>query len=133
MEHTLVSRLKYILECTMGAPNAFEFRREELFEILSQQQRSRHDDVINLATTTATTTPSITEIEENDKSENHHATSNIVISDDDVVKSFVNSVSPNHHQAFVIRFLTLAQIGVRIGDTVKKQHWIICMSIMHQY
>lgn len=72
--NTSVNRLKWILEDTMGAPQAFESRRKELADI-------------------------------NNKS----------VGDEDVFTSFRASVEPN---GFMRKYISLAQIGVIIGDTI---------------
>jgi hypothetical protein len=106
LEHNLASRLKYILTCTMGAPNSFEFRREELFELKLKAQGEKEKSLCCPASesSSTTTTISVEACEPNP------------ITDEEVVASFVDSVKPN---GFVTRFLKLAEIGVRVGDTVK--------------
>jgi hypothetical protein len=97
----------------MGAPNSFEFRREELFELKLKAQATIDDDgggekenslCCPASESSSTTTISVEACEPNP------------ITDEEVVASFVDSVKPN---GFVTRFLKLAEIGVRVGDTVK--------------
>jgi hypothetical protein len=72
----------------MGAPHSFECRRQELFEMSQQIDRTTGGG---------------------------GAASAASISDEEVVASFVDSVKPN---GFVMRFLQLAQLALRIDDAV---------------
>lgn len=75
-----VTRLKWMLEATLGCKNTFEFRRQELAE-LSQIDPGR-------------------------------------VTDEQVLQSFVDSVTPGHKDAFVLRYLHCAQVAVVIEDTL---------------
>lgn len=112
LEHNLVSRMKYILLHTMGAPNAFEFRREELYEMKRDSNIWKSKEMLDTKIDTKIETNVETNVETMSKE----------ISDDEVVESFVNSVKPYNdetkEEGFVMRFLRLATIGVRIHDTV---------------
>ena len=98
--HTLTNRLKWILECTMGAPKAFEYRRQELAELQRTKREAPYD-----AKEQAT-----------------------VVSDAEVTASFIASVrhagvyehagGDQGGEGIVVRYLRLAQLAVRLHDTV---------------
>jgi len=142
LERNLVSKLKYTLECSMGALNTFENRRKELFEIkhkigfLYEKESEESDNrshipssltstLTSLSSTSGqppplpppiTTLPSIYDNMFNE------------ISDEDVLKSFQDSVTP---QGFVTQFLSRAQIGARVGDTVFVHGAITLKSLLY--
>jgi hypothetical protein len=88
---TRAERLKYIFSQTMGAPNAFNLRRQELaLELKATQARFSDADVSN-------------------------AKSDASISDADVVDSYLQELGPNGKFR---KFLELGQLAHRIENTL---------------
>lgn len=79
MEDTDVNKLRWTLKHTLGSPDAFEFRREEL-AILTKSNKDK-------------------------------------ISDQDVLQSYLDSVDPKSSNPFVLNYLKLGQLALRINDT----------------
>jgi len=103
----------------MGAPNAFEHRRQELAELRDLKLPTLHHRRSSSATEAKCSSSDTSRSSDSSKhsSDEAHviATRAAVVSDTDVVESFAQSVAPG---GFVERYLRLATLGVQLGDTV---------------
>jgi hypothetical protein len=102
----------------MGAPNAFENRRQELAEL-----RDLELPTLLHRRSSATEAKCSSSDTSHGSSSGKHSGDEVhvisaraaVVPDNDVVESFAQSVAPG---GFVERYLRLATLGVQLGDTV---------------